>query len=218
MFYLSNLITNSLDFLAIKLNLGYLISLILMTIILKMIFIPSKIASHKNKTRKKYILEELERIDERKRRTHKLIRKKALKIKKMKLYKENNIISWKSTFPLIFFQFFIIIQFIHSLHAIDFEKGNLPYLWFNLANRDFTFILPLLVFTLNLIEGYPKKSKNFKIDLTIYLILNVLILLFAIYLPSSILIYWISGTCFFIIIEFLWLKEKHIKQFETGNI
>jgi membrane protein insertase Oxa1/YidC/SpoIIIJ len=50
------------------------------------------------------------------------------------------------------------------------------------------------------------------------LILNVLILLFAIYLPSSILIYWISGTCFFMIIEFLWLKEKHIKQFETGNI
>jgi len=179
--------------------LGYIGAIILITIILKIIFYPDQLIAYVNQKKKETIKNELNEVDERKRRTNSYLKRKLFKKRKKELLKRSKIISGKIRFLFFVLQLFILIQFIHTLSNID--KGDLNYFWFNLSERDYTLLLPIIILITNLIEGIPTEGIKEKSELFIYIMINILIFGVAVFLNSSILIYWLSGSLFSLLLK-----------------
>jgi YidC/Oxa1 family membrane protein insertase len=194
MYFLSDLMISLLKFIALDLHFGYLGSLILMSLFLKILFIPEQISSYKNRIKKREIRDEIRKIQDRKFKTSNWARRKVLNKRKKDLYKEKQILPRTQRMLIIIFEFFVIIEFLHMCRMIGNIKGDLQYMWFDLTKKDNTLLLPFMVLFVNLVDGYPKEEGNKILSFIIYATFNLLIFYFSMHLPSSVLVYWIIGS------------------------
>lgn len=196
MFLISDGMLYMLNFFAVQLHSGYLMSLIILSAFLKLTTIPNKIIGFNNKKRLSPIKERLEQLKHKKGLIKNVtwVRRRVFKIRIKQLYKKQRIVSIKMRTLLVLFQLFLTIQFIHMITRIDPIHGNIAHFWFNLSEKDTTLILPLTVLLLNLIEGYPDSERNELKDFIAYGVINLLIFIFALYMPSAVLVYWVIST------------------------
>lgn len=214
MYFISDGLSQALDFIAVQLHLGYLISLTILSMLIMLISIPNKIIGFNNKKRKESVKERLDEL-KRKRDIQKnvtWVRRRVFKIRIRQVYKAKKIISLKKRTLLVLVQLFITIQFIHMIARIDPIDGHISNVWFNLAEKDATFILPIIILLLNLIEGYPEGQNSDLKDFIAYSIINLLIFIFALHMPSAVVVYWVVTTVLSIVINIVLFKKNAFKN------
>lgn len=214
MYFISDGLSQALNFIAVQLHLGYLVSLIILSVFMKLTTIPNKMIGFNNKKRKNIVKERLNELRRKKdmKKNVTWVRRRIFRIRIKQIYKEQKIISIKKRTLLVLAQLFVTIQFIHMITRINPINGHIANVWFNLAEKDVTFILPIVVLILNSIEGYPESTNSDLKDFIIYAVINLLIFIFALHMPSAVVIYWVVTTILSILVNIILFEKNAFKN------
>lgn len=117
----------------------------------------------------------------------------------MLLFQKNNINPMAGCLPILI-QMPILIAFYHAIMRTS-EISQHTFLWFDLGARDPYFILPVLAALGTFVQqkivmrGQPD---NPQMKIMLY-VMPIMILVFAVSLPSALSLYWVVGNIFSIV-------------------
>lgn len=132
----------------------------------------------------------------------------------MALFQSNNVNPLSGCLP-IFFQMPILIAFYHAIMRTDEIKAH-SFLYFDLGQPDPYFILPVLAGILTFVQQkitMKGQEDNPQMKAMLY-IMPIMIVVFAINLPSALSMYWVVGNVF-MIIQTLVVKAPDFKKGAT---
>jgi YidC/Oxa1 family membrane protein insertase len=127
------------------------------------------------------------------------ITRQRLQQERLLLMEKYNINPMAGCLPL-FIQMPILLGFYQAIMRTEELKGN-SFLWFELASPDPYFLLPILAGVSTFIQQKVMtkgQEGNPQIVMMLWL-MPVMIIIFSLYLPSALPLYWIVGNIFSII-------------------
>ncbi len=217
--FLSNIFV---DFLIILYsNTGSLgISIILLTLIIKSLFVPISTQAIINSLKIKKLQPEFEKL----RKKYKNDQKKFL-LEQTKLYQKYDIKPLSGCLPQIIqlIVFFSLYKAFRTFLAMDSIKGvaiNPYFLWFDVVKPDYTKILAFFVLITQLLYSFSmmpdilekikqkqKLSDSQLNQLMMVLVMPIITALISTRLPAGLSIYWITATLFSLVQQFFILKS-----------
>ncbi len=187
---------------------NYGIAIILLTIAIKVCFIPLMRKQYESMKAMQVLNPKIKSIRDKYQKQPEKLQKEM-----MALYKAHKINPLQGCLPMIIqIPFFLAIYatimsdtFVNIISQPGINPGFLPFWLSNLANPDATFILPILLagftyWSQKLIMVDPQQQK-------LLLFSPVLILVFGLKLPAGVLLYWAVSTIFSTVQQLMIMKE-----------
>lgn len=178
--------------------LGYGLSIILITVLIRLAILPLMIKQIKSTKAMQVIQPELAKLQE-KYKSKDAITRQKLQQERLLLMEKYNINPMAGCLPL-FIQMPILLGFYQAIMRTEELKGN-SFIWFELASPDPYFLLPILAGVSTFIQQKVMtkgQEGNPQIVMMLWL-MPVMIIIFSLYLPSALPLYWIVGNIFSII-------------------
>ena len=183
---------------------NYGISIILLTIVIKIIFYPLMNKQYKSMKQMQDIAPKMTEI----RQKHKSNPQK-MQQEVMKLYKDHNVNPLQGCLPMLLqIPFFIAIyatiiseQFQAAIHSPGINTGLFSFWLSDLTVADGTYILPII---LAIFTFYSQKMMMVDPKQKQLLYLSpIMILIFGLQLPSGVLLYWATSTVLSTVQQFM---------------
>ena len=177
---------------------NYGVSIILVTILIRIILLPLMIKQMKSTKAMQEIQPQIQALKEKYSSKDQKTQKK-LNQETMLLFQKNNINPMAGCLPILI-QMPILIAFYHAIMRTS-EISQHTFLWFDLGARDPYFILPVLAALGTFVQqkivmrGQPD---NPQMKIMLY-VMPIMILVFAVSLPSALSLYWVVGNIFSIV-------------------
>ena len=203
---LSWLITKVAELLGNK----YGISIILVTIMVRLLILPLMIKQIKSTKAMQAIQPEMNRLKE-KYSSKDAETQQKLQQETMALFQKHGVNPLAGCLP-IFVQMPILIAFYHAIMRTT-EIANHSFLWFDLGDKDPYFILPLIAGATTFIQqkiSMVGQDDNPTMQMMLY-IMPIMIIVFAINFPAALSLYWVVGNIFSIA-QTYFIKGPDLKQ------
>ena len=177
---------------------NYGVSIILVTILIRIILLPLMIKQMKSTKAMQEIQPQIQALKEKYGSKDQKTQQK-LNQETMLLFQKNNINPMAGCLPILI-QMPILIAFYHAIMRTS-EISQHTFLWFDLGARDPYFILPVLAALGTFVQqkivmrGQPD---NPQMKIMLY-VMPIMILVFAVSLPSALSLYWVVGNIFSIV-------------------
>lgn len=177
---------------------NYGVSIILVTILIRIILLPLMIKQMKSTKAMQEIQPQIQALKEKYSSKDQKTQQK-LNQETMLLFQKNNINPMAGCLPILI-QMPILIAFYHAIMRTS-EISQHTFLWFDLGARDPYFILPVsaalgtFVQQKIVMRGQPD---NPQMKIMLY-VMPIMILVFAVSLPSALSLYWVVGNIFSIV-------------------
>ncbi|MFT8321811.1 MAG: YidC family membrane integrase SpoIIIJ [Bacillus sp. (in: firmicutes)] len=197
---------------------SYGLSIIIVTILVRLVILPLMIKQTKNSKAMQAIQPEMENLKKKYSSKDQKTQQK-LQEETMKLFQENKVNPLAGCFPLLV-QMPILIGFYHAISRTR-EIASHEFLWFNLGQADPIYLLPILAGITTFIQTKMTMTgmagQNPQMMMMQY-IMPVMILVFAFNFPAALSLYWVIGNIFTIIQTFF-IKGPELKKIpETGKV
>lgn len=203
----------SLIFNNIAIKLGVISSIIVFTLIIKIILTPIYIIRRRNIYLKNNINDQLIELNKKIRKSKLKDEKNEYKREKRMLLESNNIKYGKFMFYLFIIEMSLIIMLTKVFNNYN---TNELVLWFNIQTKDTTYLLSIIYALILFLDFYTLEEGK-KLDLPkiiIFLIINFLIFKLSISTKSIIIIYWIFSAMFTTTINRIF-SMKYFQRKET---
>ena len=203
----------SLIFNNIAIKLGVISSIIVFTLIIKIILTPIYIIRRRNIYLKNNINNQLIELNKKIRKSKLKDEKNEYKREKRMLLESNNIKYGKFMFYLFIIEMSLIIILTKVFNNYN---TNELVLWFNIQTKDTTYLLSIIYALILFLDFYTLEEGK-KLDLPkiiIFLIINFLIFKLSISTKSIIIIYWIFSAMFTTAINRIF-SMKYFQRKET---
>ncbi|WLR41887.1 YidC family membrane integrase SpoIIIJ [Bacillus carboniphilus] len=181
---------------------SYGLSIIIVTLIIRIAILPLMIKQTKNSKAMQALNPEMKKLREKYSSKDQQTQQK-LQQEMMSLFQSHGVNPLAGCFPLLI-QMPILIGFYHAIMRTS-EIKNHTFLWFDLGVSDPYYILPvlagILTFAQQKLMMAGTENQNPQMQMMLYL-MPVMIVVFAITLPSALSLYWVVGNIFMIIQTF----------------
>lgn len=208
---LSWLITKVAELLGNK----YGLSIIVVTILVRLVILPLMIKQTKSTKAMQAIQPEMNRLKE-KYSSKDAETQQKLQQETMALFQKHKINPLAGCLP-IFIQMPILIAFYHAIMRTT-EIANHSFLWFDLGARDPYFILPLVAGATTFIQqkmAMAGQGDNPTMAMMLY-IMPIMIIVFAVNFPAALSLYWVVGNIF-TIAQTYFIKGPDLKQAKAAS-
>nr|WP_225983635.1 MULTISPECIES: YidC family membrane integrase SpoIIIJ [Bacillaceae] len=188
----------------------YGISIILVTILVRLLILPLMIKQIKSTKAMQAIQPEMNRLKE-KYSSKDAETQQKLQQETMALFQKHGVNPLAGCLP-IFVQMPILIAFYHAIMRTT-EIANHSFLWFDLGDKDPYFILPLIAGATTFIQqkiSMVGQDDNPTMQMMLY-IMPIMIIVFAINFPAALSLYWVVGNIFSIA-QTYFIKGPDLKQ------
>ena len=199
---------------------SYGISIIICTIIVRLILLPLMIKQTKSSANMQLVQPKIKELREKYSSKDQETQKK-LQQETMKLFQEHNVNPLAGCLPLIV-QMPILIAFYHAIYRTQEIKEH-TFLWFQLGLHDPYYILPVVAaittFISQKIMMGSMGNSNPQMAMMTY-IMPIMILVLAINFPAALALYWVVGNIFMIFQTYFVIapmRRKANTQMETGG-
>lgn len=195
-------------------NDSFGISIIIVTLIIRLVLLPLMIKQTQNSKAMQEIQPELQKLREKYSSKDQKTQQK-LQQETMKLFQDRGVNPLAGCFPLLI-QMPILIGFYHAIMRTEEIKSH-NFLWFDLGSADPYFILPIIAGITTFVQqkmmmaGTEGQNPQMKMMLWI---MPVMIVVFAVTFPAALSLYWVVGNIFMIIQTYF---IKGPKKPETGG-
>lgn len=177
---------------------GFGLSIIVITILIRMAILPLMIKQMKSLKATQAIQSELAKLRE-KYKSNDALTQQKLQQEQILLMQKYDINPMAGCLPILI-QMPILLGFYHAIMRTEEIKGN-SFLWFDLASPDPFFMLPILagIFTFVQQKVMTKgQEANPQMAMMLW-VMPIMIIIFSIYLPAALPLYWIIGNIFSIV-------------------
>lgn len=192
---------------------SYGMAIIIVTILIRLALLPLMIKQIKSTKAMQSIQPEMLKLKEKySSKDQKTVQK--LNEETMKLYQQHGVNPLSGCLP-IFIQMPILIAFYHAIMRTMEIKAH-DFLWFQLGQPDPIYALPIIAGITTFIQ--QKVSMNTstmagpaaqQMKIMLY-VMPIMILVFAIKLPSALALYWVVGNTFMIVQTILVNRNKNL--------
>lgn len=185
--YFANLFGNS-----------YGLSIIVVTIIIRLAILPLMIKQTQNSKAMQAIQPELKELQKKYASKDPKTQQK-LQQETMALFQKHGVNPLAGCFPLVI-QMPILIGFYHAIMRTA-EISNHTFLWFDLGEKDPFFILPVIAGITTFLQQklmMHGMENNPQMKMMLY-IMPVMIVVFAVSFPAALSLYWVVGNIFMIV-------------------
>lgn len=179
---------------------SYGVSIILSTIIVRLMLYPLTLSQNKNMVAMKKLQPEINEIQKKYKDD-----KDTQSQKMMELYQEHKINPLSGCLPMII-QLPILLAFFRVLRELEFsEASNFLGFW-NLSAPDSTLIFPILAAVTTYLQS--KMISTDPSQKTMAMMMPIMIFVFSWKLPSGLVLYWIASNVFSIAQQY-WINKKY---------
>ncbi|WP_332634391.1 YidC family membrane integrase SpoIIIJ [Halalkalibacter flavus] len=176
-------------------NGSYGLSIIVVTILLRILILPLMIKQTKSAKAMQAIQPEMQKLREKYSAKDQKTQQK-LQQEMMAMFQEHGVNPLAGCLPL-FIQMPILLAFYHAIMRTG-EIGNQPFLWFELGTPDPFFILPIVAgITTFIQQKMMMVTDNPQMKILLY-VMPIMIFVFAIFFPTALTLYWVVGNIFMI--------------------
>ncbi|MFC5711645.1 YidC family membrane integrase SpoIIIJ [Thalassorhabdus alkalitolerans] len=173
---------------------GYGLSIIIVTIILRILILPLMIKQTKSAKAMQELQPEMQKLREKYSAKDQQTQQK-LQQETMKMFQERGVNPLAGCLP-IFIQMPILIAFYHAIMRTREIEGHV-FLWFPLDSPDF--ILPLIAGVTTFIQQKMMMvTDNPQMKILLYM-MPIMITVFAFFFPAALALYWVIGNLFMIV-------------------
>ncbi len=177
---------------------GYGLSIIVITIIIRLILLPLMMKQMKSTKAMQAIQPELEEL-KKKYSSKDAVTQQKFQQAQIQLLEKYDINPMAGCLPLLI-QLPILLGFYHAIMRTEELQGK-SFLWFELSERDPYFILPILAGILTFVQQkvmMRDQQSNPQMAMMLWL-MPIMIIIFAWILPAALPLYWIIGNIFSIV-------------------
>lgn len=175
---------------------SYGISIIVVTIVIRLVLLPLMIKQTKSSKAMQEIQPEIQKLREKYSSKDQQTQRK-LQEETMKLFQEHNVNPMAGCLPILV-QMPILIAFYHAINRTG-PIAEHTFLWFSLGSPDY--ILPILAAGLTFIQQKlmlgETGNTNPQMAMMTYL-MPIMILAIGFFLPAALALYWVVGNLFMI--------------------
>lgn len=192
---------------------SYGLSIIVVTIIIRLVILPLMIKQTQNSKAMQAIQPELKALQQKYASKDPATQQK-LQQETMALFQKHGVNPLAGCFPL-FIQMPILIGFYHAIMRTR-EIANHNFLWFDLGDKDPYFILPLIAGLTTFLQQKMMMhgmENNPQMKMMLY-IMPVMIVVFAISFPAALSLYWVVGNIF-MIVQTYFIKSPSKTEVDT---
>lgn len=192
------------------------LSIIIVTIIIRLLILPLMIKQIKSSKAMQAIQPELQKLKEKYSSKDQKTQQK-LQEEMMKLFQQYNINPLAGCFPILI-QMPILIGFYHAIMREPQLQQTAQFLWFDLANPDPLYLLPLIAGVTTFIQqkiSMIGMEDNPQMKMMLWM-MPIMIVIFAINLPAALSLYWVVGNLFSIV-QTYFIKGPEIKAASAGK-
>ncbi|ARK32926.1 YidC family membrane integrase SpoIIIJ [Halalkalibacter krulwichiae] len=176
-------------------NGSYGLSIIIVTILLRILILPLMIKQTKSAKAMQAIQPEMQKLREKYSAKDQKTQQK-LQQEMMAMFQEHGVNPLAGCLPL-FIQMPILLAFYHAIMRTG-EIGNQPFLWFELGTPDPFFILPVVAgITTFIQQKMMMVQDNPQMRILLYM-MPIMIFVFALFFPAALTLYWVVGNIFMI--------------------
>ncbi|WP_407939209.1 membrane protein insertase YidC [Oceanobacillus salinisoli] len=183
-------------------NNSYGLSIIIVTIFLRLLIVPLSIKQIKSSRAMQEVQPKLKEI-QKKYSSKDANTQQKLQQETMKVMQEHNVNPLAGCLP-IFVQMPILIAMYHAIVRTE-EISNYSFLWFELGSPDF--VLPILTGVFTFIQQKLMMSTNtamnanpqiaMQMKMMLY-VMPIMITVMAFFFPAALALYWVTGNIFMI--------------------
>lgn len=201
-------------------NWGYGLSIIILTIFIRLLIFPFMINQAKSMKKIQLIQPEIQKLKE-KYSSKDAITQQKFQQAQMQLFEKYDINPLSGCLPILI-QMPILIGFYQAIVRTE-QLGGQSFLWFPLDRPDPYFILPILAGGFTYLQqkiitkGQPATPQMAMMNA----LLPLMIVIFSLYLPAALPLYWIIGNLF-TIVQNQMIKvpelEELANKYETSTV
>jgi YidC/Oxa1 family membrane protein insertase len=176
-------------------NGSYGLSIVIVTVLIRIVLLPLMIKQTKSAKAMQAIQPEMAKLREKYSAKDQKTQQK-LQQEMMAMFQEHGVNPLAGCLPL-FIQMPILLGFYHAIMRTG-EIGNQPFLWFELGTPDPIFLLPIIAgITTFIQQKMMMVTDNPQMKILLY-VMPIMILVFAIFFPAALTLYWVVGNLFMI--------------------
>ncbi|WP_133580972.1 YidC family membrane integrase SpoIIIJ [Aureibacillus halotolerans] len=178
---------------------NYGLAIILVTLLIRLVLLPLFIKQTRSSKAMQEIQPELKELRE-KYKSKDQKTQQQLQQETMKLFQERKVNPLAGCLPVVI-QMPILLAFYHAIMRTG-EIENHNFLWFDLGASDPYFILPIIAGVTTFLQqklmmaGAAQQNPQM---VMLMWIMPIMIVVFAIYFPAALALYWVTGNIFMII-------------------
>ncbi|MGY0694161.1 YidC family membrane integrase SpoIIIJ [Virgibacillus sp. FSP13] len=197
-------------------NENYGLSIVIVTIIIRLILLPLNVKQLKSSKAMQDIQPELKEIQQ-KYSSKDANTQQKLQQETMALFQKHGVNPLAGCLP-IFVQMPILIAFYHAIRRTE-EIQTHHFLWFELGSPDPFYILPLVAGAATFLQqklmmaGNPA-GQNPQMMVMLY-VMPIMITVFAMFFPSALALYWVVGNIF-MVAQTLFIRKPMMNN-SNGN-
>lgn len=192
------------------------LSIILVTILIRILLLPLMVKQMKSTKAMQELQPQIQALKEKYSSKDQKTQQK-LQQETMLLFQKNNINPMAGCLP-IFIQAPILMAFYHAIMRTS-EISEHAFLWFDLGAKDPYFILPVVAAAATFIQQkivMRGQMDNPQMKILLY-VMPIMILVFAVTLPSALSLYWVVGNIFSIV-QSLFIHAPNIQTAPSGGM
>ena len=174
---------------------GYGLSIIVITILIRLVLLPLMIKQMKSSKAMQAIQPELLKLKE-KYSSKDAVTQQKFQEEQLKLMQKYDVNPMAGCLPILV-QMPILLGFYHAIMRTEEINGN-SFLWFELAEPDPYFILPIVAGVLTFVQQkvlMKGQQQNPQLAMMLWM-MPIMIAVFGLFLPSALPLYWIVGNIF----------------------
>ena len=206
-----------IDFFADVAGGSYGLSIIIVTIVIRLVLLPLMIKQTKSTKAMQAIQPELKEIKAKYSSKDQKTQQK-LQQETMELFQKHGVNPMAGCLPL-FVQMPILIGIYHAIMRNPDLQQHANFLWFDLAAPDPIFLLPIIAGVTTFIQqkiSMVGMDDNPQMAMMLWL-MPIMIVVFAVNFPAALALYWVVGNLF-MIVQTLAIKGPDLKNAkQTGN-
>jgi YidC/Oxa1 family membrane protein insertase len=200
---------------------NYGISIVLVTIIIRLAILPLMIKQMKSSKAMQALQPEMAKLREKYSSKDQQTQQK-LQQETMALFQKHGVNPLAGCFPLVI-QMPILIGFYHAIMRTE-AIAEHTFLWFDLGDKDPYYILPIVAGITTFIQQKitmagtahdPTSPMAAQMKMMLY-IMPIMIVVFAISFPAALSLYWVVGNLF-MIIQTYFVKAPDLKASKDGG-
>lgn len=195
---------------------SYGLSIIIVTIIIRLFMLPLMIKQTKSSKAMQAIQPEMQKLKEKYSSKDQKTQQK-LQQETMALFQQHGVNPLAGCFPLLI-QMPVLIGFYHAISRTQEIKAG-SFLWFELGSPDPIYLLPLIAGVTTFIQQKMMMAgtanQNPQMAMMLWL-MPIMIVVFAINFPAALSLYWVVGNIF-MIVQTYFIKGPELKATATGK-
>lgn len=190
---------------------NYGLSIIVVTILIRLAILPLMIKQTKNSKAMQALQPEIKKLKEKYSSKDQKTQQK-LQQETMQIFQQHGVNPLAGCFPLLI-QMPILIGFYHAIMRTS-EIANHNFLWFDLGDKDPFYLLPLIAGVTTFIQQKlmmaGTENQNPQMAMMLW-VMPIMIIVFAINFPAALSLYWVVGNLF-MIIQTYFIKGPDLKS------